>query len=416
MKNEQIVGVVYAIFFLPAFVVLWFLFYKRARFYPIYGRNPKLVHCFNAIYFCLVSLGTFTVILELNLQWPCVIFMWCKTFGFLLIIFILVLRAWLLMFKFEIEHEKQKLERHFFGRWKWLASKTFVVVIMISLAIYTIIGSIVTIWLYEQATVTPTMCNESTLLVSFPLFWTLIPNMILIGVLLFTYCKIRRYQQDGYGLKSEFQCVGATLIVGVLVQIFLLAAKINSSVASFWVVLSINPFLFASMTGWPLIQSYRVKKRLFGASSDSSGTTARVILVSSTNHTISNLQFTIENFLADQHQFELFSTFCAKHFVSENPSFYKQVKDLHQTNHDQVLNLARRIYFTFIQANSTMEINISAQMRKSIGESFAKMEYMSLENIRRMYDTALDEVLLLMQTNLWDIFTSSAEYKKLIAI
>lgn len=84
--------------------------------------------------------------------------------------------------------------------------------------------------------------------------------------------------------------------------------------------------------------------------------TAKVIHVStngaSRTHTMTNLQFTIETFLADQHQFELFSTFCAKHFVSENPCFYKRVKELHQSNQN-IADLARSIYFTFIQANSS---------------------------------------------------------------
>lgn len=76
----------------------------------------------------------------------------------------------------------------------------------------------------------------------------LIPNIVLIGILIFTYCRIKTHKSDGYGLKSEFKVVGLTLIVGCFLQIIFLILKINSSVASFWVVLIINPALFGSMT------------------------------------------------------------------------------------------------------------------------------------------------------------------------
>src|SRR5687768_11789157 len=84
-----------------AIVVFNVLFWVRRARFPLVGRYPRLVMLFNAAHYPLMIMVYLVGILGVD-SVPCAVIYWICGPGAIVVLNICVLRAWLLLFQFEL--------------------------------------------------------------------------------------------------------------------------------------------------------------------------------------------------------------------------------------------------------------------------------------------------------------------------
>lgn len=144
---------------------------------------------------------------------------------------------------------------------------------------------------------------------------------------------------------------------------------------------------------------------------------------------------TLEDVLLDdgslQAPFNLptFDDYCRSKYVNESLDFYRAVNDLKSQSgrHEALKGLVSSIYSSFVEEGSPLEINISAKQRSATMKAVQKilnddndvndvdLEYAEGQNIK-VFDEAMDEVLRLMDSDVWPRFQEYATLRERIGL
>lgn len=203
---------------------------QRVKLHPIRGRYPQQVHFFNIMYFIMMTMATLTAWLELDKKLSCVIFLFLKTFPFCGMLYPITLRAWLLLFQFEIMRDlmrqedrvgpdlqvaattKQQQSRArlvfrpgWYLRNRHLMSPKFVRRTTIVMTVFLLVGCISAVPL--SITHGSASCSEANALTLMMFVSSLIIIVIEFLVLAVVACKLSRHSQDGFGVKAELRAL-----------------------------------------------------------------------------------------------------------------------------------------------------------------------------------------------------------------
>jgi hypothetical protein len=228
-------------------------------------------------------------------------------------------------------------------------SRRFVRTASIFILVWTLIGSIVTSVLYFSIAAEhrqdggPVSCTESNRLTVFALFWVFVVEVSVFFVLIGVVWRLSRHKDDGFGVKSELRVICMSIGICMLVLIICLIFKsLDGSTVTFWAAILISPAVFVASTGWPLWLSYKhqwTEARFAAESRGANNGSHSWVRGGGETKSAPAVRPQIEQVLANDIGFDLYLEFCRRHFMSESPSFYKRVQTFKA-------NLVRNLSFT----------------------------------------------------------------------
>jgi len=380
-------------------VLLW----KRRHIFPLSGRHHALDIAFNV--FCFLSRLVIMFRFILPQGRPCLLYNIDSLIDITGMAFVMVLRAWYLLFKGEIQRNLKTnpeskgwylRNRHMITT-KWL--------LKFSAAYYVVvIGVGILCMVSDNTTYVPNdPCPSGTLFAYVCSVWIIIDLIVVC----FFAKKIHSVEHDSFAIQKELKRVGIFTVVALIFwQIE--TALLTPDATNYYVVSDFdNCFIVFVDLLWvtflPLKATYNPlhapnRKSLSSSKKPLSRGSARSYDSSS-----------LEAVLANPVGYQDFFGFLAKEWSTENLLFWKQVNDYKEiVNQEERTKKAQAIYETFVRENAIYEVNlpdtIRSELRRTIEQNLGQSDVQF-----DLFDSAQNEIFSLMSNDSFTRFMKTED-------
>jgi len=416
--------IIWNIIFLPLQIVAMIFFWRRRDIQPIKARLPALViQCDVILILFELALCVQRIIVD---SYPCLLNLWSGFIGLLVLFNTYMGRCWVLYFTFSLTKERlegKKKSQSFFLRNRYFASGEF---------LFQVLGTLTVILIFPAGIVTaqfPALSDTYGDNCDLRRGFTILASYAALYLAAFIYFAIKlRQVVDAFKIKEELKWTAAIgivcLIPWVIFNSLSSAREVNTDTFPFstlFLLIGVGSALFLS-TMWPLYRSYA---HVEGAlSEDTSDLT------------------TLQGCLSDKNGLNAFKKFLTKEFSVENILFYEEIEEYRARKRRgaqdplELLAEAQRIYAKYIINDSPFQVNlpdsIIRDLEDKLKELFAgvgsqgdgppaspsRASMMEIGVLGRrdpptLFDNAQDNIYKLMNSDSFQRFARSDDYKKL---
>lgn len=405
-------SVFFILYFMYAIIqpIIILLFYMRKEKFPIICRDPKWVITSG----CLVWISIHSQLFY-N-KHPCIYDIITGVIGIQLAIFCYVIRAWFLLFRFNISREVSEYNNNgnigFYIRNRWLMKFPFLLIPIITLVVcltFIIMISILNSS-YSNEILKP-VCSK--LIIDSVDNMNIIMLTIQMLIIIIISCAIKSDSKVCETIKNEFLYLGwySVIYLGTYLPIrnLMNETQLYEHIIKFSFVVMHMIFAFI----YPLLLSF-IKTNLYEDN---------IIDLSS--------------FLKVKNNFDIFMKFLRTEFSSENLLFWKSVNMFESYSKNDTFSLGiinntgeykvesrktidKNVIFTFIMekyiiSNSYLQINISDKNRQFLENNFKMLQSGEIQNIDlNIFKDVKHEVYKLMENDSFPRFITSRIYNDYI--